>query len=109
MTWVLVIGVGWLLLAPLMAVVIGRSLHLADTTGTEASFGVPNLVVDRATTRSGIAAATYPCPSAPLDEGHPTAGPVRDTPKTHGIPVPRPPARALGRSWSSSSRSAGQD
>jgi hypothetical protein len=100
MTWVLVIGVGWLLLAPLMAVVIGRSLRLADTTESEAWFGAPNFLADPATTRSGMAAATYSSASAPVDDGPSTARPVRGTPETHGIPVPRPPAQALGRSGS---------
>src|SRR5687768_2923672 len=99
MTWVLVIGVGWLLLAALLAVVIGRSVRLADAkAAAEASADEPNFVVDPATAPRGIPAATIlPFPGSPADEGK-TPRPVRDTPTIPGIPVARPPAPGVGQS-----------
>jgi hypothetical protein len=100
MTWVLAIGVGWVLLAALAAVVIGRSVRLADAKASaESSADEPNFVVDPATAPRGIPAATiipFPTPSA--DDGRPPARPVRDTPTIPGIPVARPPAPGAGRS-----------
>ena len=68
MTWVLVIGVGWLLLAALVAVVIGRSVRLADAkAAAEASADEPNFVVDPATAPMGFPAARvlpFPAPAA---------------------------------------------
>ena len=95
MTWVLVIGVGWVLLAALVAVVIGRSVRLADKkAAAESSADEPNFVVDPATAPGGIPAATVlPFPTvSPEAEAKPAPRPVRDTPTVPGIPVARPPA-----------------
>ena len=98
MTWVLVIGVGWLLLAALVAVVIGRSVRLADAkAAAEGAADEPNFVVDPATAPRGFPAATVlPFPAAAADDGRPSQRPVRDVPTIPGIPVARPPAPGLG-------------
>jgi hypothetical protein len=102
MTWVLVIGVGWLLLAALVAVVIGRSVRPADAkAAAEASADEPNFVVDPATAPMGFPAATVlPFPAVAAEEHRPPARPVRDTPTIPGIPVARPPAPGARRSGS---------
>ena len=100
MTWVLVIGVGWLLLAALVAVVIGRSVRLADAkAAAEAAADEPNFVVDPATAPRGIPAATIlPFPTASTEDSGSTPRPIRDTPTIPGIPVARPPAPGVGHS-----------
>ena len=99
MTWVLVIGVGWLLVAALLAVVIGRSVRLADAkAAAEVSADEPNFVVDPATSPRGIPSASIlPFPASAADANHPPARQIRDTPTIPGIPVARPPAPGAGR------------
>ena len=101
MTWVLVIGAGWVLLAALAALVIGRSVRLADAkAAAEAAAEEPNFVVDPATAPSGLPAATVlPFRAPAAADGH-AARPVRDTPTIPGIPVARPPAPGAGRTGS---------
>ena len=95
----LVIGAGWLLLAALVAVVIGRSVRLADAkAAAEVSTDEPNFVVDPATVPGGMPIATVlPFPAAAADDDLPAPRPVRDTPTIPGIPVARPPAPGAGR------------
>ncbi len=96
MTWVLAIGAGWMLLAVLVAVVIGRSVRLADAKA--AAEDEPNFVVDPATSPTGLPAATVlPFPPAPVDHSRPLSRQVRDTPTIPGIPVARPPAPGVGK------------
>jgi hypothetical protein len=105
MTWVLVIGVGWVLLAALVAVVIGRGVRLADRQAAgESSADEPNFVVDPATAPRGMPAATIlPFPAtSPEAEAKPVPRPVRDTPTVPGIPVARPPAPGAGNGGSKS-------
>jgi len=98
MTWVLVIGVGWLLLAALVAVVIGRSVRVADARAAEQVVDEPNFVVDPATVPGGVPVATVlPFPAPAADDTRPPARPVRDTPTIPGIPAARPPAPGAGR------------
>jgi hypothetical protein len=96
MTWVLVIGAGWLLLAALIAVLIGRSVRLADArAAAHAQPDEPNFVVDPATTPRGFPAATVlPFPATNGDAAQAPVQPSegRDTPTVPGIPVARPPA-----------------
>ncbi len=103
MTWVLVIGAGWLLLAVLTAVVIGRSVRLADARSDEdAAAGERNFIVDPATPPDGSAATILPFPAAGPEGGH-SATPrpaTHDTPTIPGIPAARPPAPGAGRSGS---------
>lgn len=90
MTWVLVIGAGWLLLAVLVAVVVGRSVRLADArAAAEASGEEPNFVIDPVALPGGT---VLPFPAALADDAQPSARPARDTPTIPGIPVARPPA-----------------
>ena len=99
MTWVLVIGVGWLLLAVLAAVVIGRSVRLADVkAAAEPSADEPNFVVDPATSpRDHPSASILPFPASKADGKPPSSRPIRDTPTIPGIPAARPPAPGVGR------------
>jgi len=96
MTWVLVIGAGWLLLAALVAVVIGRSVRLADAkAAADTAAEEPNFVVDPATSPRGLPAATVlPFPAQSPEDGQDSASrpSVRHTPTIPGIPVARPPA-----------------
>jgi hypothetical protein len=111
MTWVLVIGVGWVLLAALVAVVIGRSVRLADARAAKEMADEPNFVVDPATRPGGIPAATIlPFPPVSADDAaRPKASPVRETPTVPGIPVARPPAPGVrnGRTQSDPVRKTG--
>src|SRR3954466_9233337 len=85
MGWVLVIGASWLLLSVLTAVVIGRSVRLADLraeTAAEASAPEPNFVVDNAPLH------VVQAPEAELPAAAP---PQREAPDTiPGIPAARP-------------------
>ena len=84
MTWVLVIGAGWLLLAVLVSVLIGRSVRLADEAASaDTSVTEPNFVA---------------APATPM-HGMPTASQVlHDPPTIPGLPVARPPAPGADRS-----------
>jgi hypothetical protein len=91
MTWVLAIGAAWLVLALLLAVLIGRSVRLADARArADAELDEPNFVVDPATAPRGFPAATFLPPGA---GAHDAPSPGWDTPTIPGIPVARPPAR----------------
>jgi hypothetical protein len=95
MTWVLVIGAAWLLLAALAAVVIGRSVRLADArAAARAEPDEPNFVVDPAIAPSGFPPARIlPFRTVSHEEQAPLHPPTsRDTPTVPGIPVARPPA-----------------
>lgn len=95
MTWVLVIGAAWLLLAALAAVVIGRSVRLADArAAAHAERDEPNFVVDPATGPGRSPSATVlPFRTPGTQEHAPLHPPTsRDTPTVPGIPVARPPA-----------------
>lgn len=97
MTWPLVIGAGWLLLAVLVAVVIGRSVRLADARAVaEANGEEPNFVVDPMTSPRGLPAGTvlpFRTLSGLDSDDHAAARPVvGDTPTIPGIPVARPQA-----------------
>lgn len=94
MTWVLVIGAGWLLLATLIAVLIGRSVRLADArAAADAVHEGPNFVVDPATVPGGFPAATVlPFPATPGDAVQPSAARPADPSTVPGIPVARPKA-----------------
>jgi hypothetical protein len=100
MTWVLVIGATWLVLAALIAVLIGRSVRLADDRAAEnAAADEPNFVIDPATAPRGFPAATvlpFPPPSAEDPQTQMQPPPVRDTPTVPGIPVARPQAPGAG-------------
>jgi hypothetical protein len=102
MTWVLVIVASWVLLAALAAVLIGRSVRLADARAArEATVHEPNFVVDPATAPSGLHAATVlPFPLERRAEADGSAPPPagRDAPTVPGLPVVRPPAPGAGTS-----------
>jgi hypothetical protein len=95
MTWVLVIGAAWLALALPVAVLIGRSVRLADARArADAELDEPNFVVDPATAPRGFPAAKVLPPRAGAhDAPSPSPSPGWDTPTIPGIPVARPPAR----------------
>lgn len=78
MIWVLV-GAAWLVLALLVALLIGRAVRIADerAAATEANF-----VVDPAA----------PAPGATADPSALEPTPTYDTPTVPGIPVARPSA-----------------
>jgi hypothetical protein len=94
MTWVLLIGAGWLLVALLVGVLIGRGIRLADrkeADGADASD--PNFVVDLtppagapAIVAPGLAATESPAP------GGTPASPNTPEHVRHPIPSARPPA-----------------
>jgi hypothetical protein len=89
MTWVLLIGVGWLLVALLVGVLIGRGIRLADRKEESRADGAdPNFVVDLA---QPTPAAVVPEP-APIESPAP-ADDVR-TPDRGRPPISRarPPA-----------------
>jgi hypothetical protein len=68
MTWVLLIGVGWLLVALLVGVLIGRGIRLADRKEQDrADVTDPNFVVDLA---PPAPTATVPEP-APIESAAP--------------------------------------
>ena len=96
MSWVLVIGVVWLVLAVLLALLIGRSVHLADLReGLAAGADEPNFVVDRP------AVEPTPRPTGPptTAAGSPTPSPgpaSRDPSTIPGIPAARPSAARPG-------------
>lgn len=94
MTWVLAIGAGWLLLAALIAVLIGRSVRLADArAAADAVRDEPNFVVDPTTLPGGSPAGTVLPFPAPAGDASPTPRPATgDTPTVPGIPVARPGA-----------------
>ncbi|GAA3180901.1 hypothetical protein GCM10010531_38830 [Blastococcus jejuensis] len=96
MTWVLVIGAGWLLLAALIAVLIGRSVRLADArAAAEAERDEPNFAVDPATEPGGSPAGTVLPFPATAGDAPPTPAPrpsTGDAPTIPGIPVARPGA-----------------
>ena len=90
MSWVLVIGTTWLLLAVLIALLIGRAIHVADIKADEAVGGdvhEPNFAVDLAPVR-----ALHPQPearnNAESDEKEPM--PNTGAPTIPGIPAARP-------------------
>jgi hypothetical protein len=95
MTWVLVIGAAWLALALPVAVLIGRSVRLADARArADAQLDEPNFVVDPATAPRGFPAATFlPSGTGAHDAQTPLPSAGWDTPTIPGIPVARPPAR----------------
>jgi hypothetical protein len=83
MSWVLVIGAGWLLLSVLTALLIARSVRLADDKAEVAAEAAaePNFVVDVPHLR----------PVASTDDTAPPAAAIpRDTPTIPGIPSARP-------------------
>ena len=100
MTWVLVIVASLVLLATLAAVLIGRSVRLADARAArEATVREPNFVVDPATAPSGHRAAlVLPFrPERRADANIAAPRPAgRDTPTIPGLPVARPPAPGAG-------------
>lgn len=82
MTWVLVIAVGWLVLATLTAMLIGRSVRLADAQEAAGSMhDEPNFVVDPGTAPGGLSATEAP-----------VLRPAAEPPTVPGIPVARPKA-----------------
>ena len=101
MTWVLAIGAGWLLLATLIAVLIGRSVRLADAhAAADAVHHEPNFVVDPVTAPAGFAAASVlPFPAIVGDAAQaPTPRPAADPSTVPGIPVARPKAPGAHKS-----------
>ena len=73
MTWVLAVGVAWLVVAVLVGVVVGRGIRLADrreasTAALEAAS--PNFVVDIDPLTAGPAAtgAVAPAPRPPAEQ-----------------------------------------
>ena len=100
MTWVLVIGVGWLLLAALVAVVIGRSVRLADAkAAAEASADEPNFVVDPATAPTRIPCRHGPPLPGPCGRGKPPAGPTGPRHPHDSRHPGRPSAGTRGKSF----------
>ena len=93
MTWVLVIGAGWVLLAALTAVVIGRAVSLADARAAAEASDESNVDGSAGPGRiSGASVLRFPA-SSPADASVPAPRPaVRDTPTVPGIPAARPPA-----------------
>jgi hypothetical protein len=90
MTWVVVIGSGWLLLATLIAMLIGRSVRLADARAA-ADAVQPNFVVDPEAPDAPSGATVLPF-RTPVSEAAPSPARHRnvDPPTLPGIPVARP-------------------
>jgi hypothetical protein len=112
MGWVIIAAAAWLLVAVWLAVVIGRSLRLADVTAQgEWAGDAPNFVVDRAPPATAPDAppserpaampseqpSAQPSPRADADEPGPgpdqpaSAPGSREAPTIPGLPVARPP------------------
>jgi hypothetical protein len=88
MGWLLVVGAAWLLIAMVIAVLIGRSIHDADVKAAAARDAAadetvgPDVVVDtsRASDVAGAPEAGPPAAAPPPGESRP------------GIPSSRPPS-----------------
>jgi hypothetical protein len=104
MSWVLVIGAGWLLLSVLTAVVIGRSVRMADQraeSAADAPTTEPNFVVDSPQLHVVPPPATQPpvIPAPPRQAPDTIPGIPAARPKLVKPPVPRSenlPARKTG-------------
>jgi hypothetical protein len=103
MSWVLVIGAGWLLLSVLTAVVIGRSVRMADVraqAAADAPATEPNFVVDAPQLQVVQPPAAEPPAATPQRQGPDTIPGIPSArPKLVKPPVPRSenlPARKTG-------------
>jgi hypothetical protein len=98
MSWVWTVGAAWVLLSVGLALLIGRSIGLADRKAADLTPDTPNFIVDRPPLAALPAAASATSGAQPAD-GSPSPSPfpaprgvVRETPPTiPGIPVARPP------------------
>jgi hypothetical protein len=93
MIWVLV-GAAWLVLALLVAVLIGRSVRIADRRAAADAAAEANFVVDSAASHAAPHAASAGAPPVTTAEtsGPDLPAPTYDTPTIPGIPVARPSA-----------------
>ena len=94
MGWLWIVGAAWVLLSVGLALVIGRSIGLADRKAADLAPDAPNFVVDRPplavvprTTEGSIADVPPPDGQPP---GAPLATDAGEMPTTPGIPVARP-------------------
>ena len=96
MTWVLVAGAAWLVIALLSAILIGRSIHLADSraaTDARPDRSMPDLATVDSPSVLSIPRIRPLTSTVAQGDAHPPAPPTtHDTPTLPGIPVARPPA-----------------
>jgi hypothetical protein len=100
MGWVWIVAAGWLPLATGVAVLIGRSVRLADQKAADGGVEEVNVLVDRppltiapgsADLPEGGTAGVADTGDSPAAPEPPTPRAGRDAPTIPGIPAARPP------------------
>ena len=91
MGWMWAVGAAWLLVGAVAALLIGRSIRIADRKSAERAADAPNFVVDRPPLTL-LPKPPDTGPPSPAEQRPPSAG--REAPTIPGLPVARP---SLGR------------
>ena len=95
MGWVWAAGAAWLLLGAGAAVLIGRSIVLADRKAADRAANAANVVVDRPPLTLLPSPPDASAGEATSEPADPTAsagpGSAREAPTVPGLPVARPP------------------